>query len=69
MKLYEELESAIEEIVSGMDESPEFKMQFPKIIENFFDESYMDSDLNNAIEKIKFKEGSIGGNTDYRMGI
>lgn len=62
MKPYKELESAIEEIVDAMNESDDFKLQFPKVIENFFEDSYTDSDLNNAIEKIRLVEDSVNGN-------
>lgn len=62
MKLYSELKSAINEIVDEMNESDDFKLQFPKVIENYFEDSYTDSDLNNAIEKIRLLEDSTDGN-------
>jgi hypothetical protein len=62
MKLYNELSSAINEIVAGMNESDDFKLQYQKLIENCFDGSCIDSDLNNAIEKIRLVEDSADGN-------
>jgi hypothetical protein len=62
MKLYDELNNAINEIVATMNEHDDFKLQFPKIIENYFEDSYTDSDLNNAIEKIRLVEDNTNGN-------
>lgn len=62
MKIYKELHEAIQETLSTMDESPEFKMKFPLLIKNFFENSYVDSDLNDAIAKVKFAEDSNDGN-------
>jgi len=57
MKLYNELSEAIEETIDTMNESPEFEMQFRQLIRNYFDDSCADSDINDAIERVRFVEG------------
>lgn len=62
MKLYKELYEAIEEIVSSTEESNVFKSRFSKLIENYFENSYTERDINDVIELIEIPEEHINGN-------
>jgi hypothetical protein len=62
MKIYNELREAIKEVTADMDETEDFKMQFSNLIDNYFENSYGDSDVKNLIEKVKFEEVSSNGN-------
>ncbi|MDR7871650.1 MAG: hypothetical protein RIN55_12505 [Tissierellaceae bacterium] len=53
MKLYNELEVAIEEVMIDIDESRAFKNRFSKFIERFYERSYSISDLEDTIELIE----------------
>lgn len=56
MKLYNELLEALNETISDTEESIEFKTRFIKLVENYFDSSCADNDINNALELIKLSE-------------
>lgn len=62
MKLYQELSEAIIETVSSTQESTEFKVRFSKLIENYFDSSYTDRDINDVIELTSLSEEGTNGN-------
>lgn len=53
MKLYRELENAIEEMVDSVDEGEEFRRRFKKLIYNYYERSYGTQDLEDTIELIK----------------
>jgi hypothetical protein len=50
MKLYKELSEAISETIEVTQESDEFKTRLSKLIENYFENSYTDRDINEVIE-------------------
>lgn len=62
MKLYEELKEAMAEIVSATEESNEFKTRFSKLIENYFESSYTERDINDVIGLIGLTEESANEN-------
>jgi hypothetical protein len=62
MKLYEELSNAMNEVVSVTEESSDFKPRFTKLIENYFDSSYVERDIDDVIELINLSEGNSDGN-------
>lgn len=62
MELYDELRSAIKEILEGVSESIEFKSRFEKLVENYFDDSYTERDINEVIGLISTSEGDSSGN-------
>ena len=62
MKLYEELFAAQSETISATEESNEFKTRFSKLIENYYDSSYAESDINDVIGLIGLAEKSTNGN-------
>ncbi len=62
MKLYKELSDAMSEIISATKESTEFKARFLKLIENYFDNSYTERDINDVIELIGLTEDNTDGN-------
>lgn len=61
MKLYDELFKAISEVISVSEESNIFKTRFPKLVENFFENSYAERDINDTIELIGLTEESTNG--------
>ena len=62
MSLYLELSDAIREVIDSSPESVEFKQRFSKLIENYFDNSYQDSDISELIDLVKLVEGPEDGN-------
>lgn len=56
MEIYSELQSAISEIVSGLDETEKFKRQFKKLIENYYDDSVSTSEIENIVLNADFTE-------------
>jgi len=61
MKLYDELTVSISEIISVSDESAEFKARFSKLIENYFDSSYAERDINDVINMVGLTEAEANG--------
>lgn len=62
MSLYRELSDAIKEVVDSSPESVEFKHRFSKLIENYFDNSYQDSDISELIDLVQSVEDPEDGN-------
>lgn len=62
MSLYLELSDAIREVIDSSPESVEFKQRFSKLIENYFDNSYQDSDISELIDLVQLVEGPEDGN-------
>lgn len=62
MSLYRELSDAIKEVVDLSPESVEFKQRFSKLIENYFDNSYQDSDISELIDLVQSVEDPEDGN-------
>jgi hypothetical protein len=62
MKLYKELIEAVTEVVSGSIESTVFKNRFSKLIENFYEDSYAERDINDVIDQVNLVEDNINGN-------
>lgn len=62
MSLYRELSDAIKEVVDLSPESVEFKQRFSKLIENYFDNSYQDSDISELIDLVQSVEEPEDGN-------
>jgi hypothetical protein len=56
MKLYEELADAIIETVNSTEETDEFKLRLGKLIENYFENTYTESDIDSVIELIQHVE-------------
>lgn len=61
MKLYKELSDAMEEIITETEESEEFKSRLTGLIENHFEASSNESDINSLIELVRFMEESVDG--------
>jgi len=49
MKVYDELRESMQETVGNINETPEYKQRFIKLIENYFDQSYTDQDISDLI--------------------
>lgn len=49
MKVYDELRESMQETVGDINETPEYKQRFVKLIENYFDQSYTDQDISDLI--------------------
>lgn len=62
MKLYEELAEAMADTVAATEESNDFKSRFSKLIENYFEGSYAERDINDVIGLIGLAEESTNGN-------
>ena len=62
MKLYEELTQAMAETISATEESSTFKIRFSKLIENFFENSYAEHDINDVINLVDLVEENANGN-------
>jgi len=62
MKLYEELKDAIAEVTSVAEETSEYKVRFSKLIENYYDNSFAERDINDVIELIEFTGDCTNGN-------
>lgn len=62
MKLYDELSSAVKETLDSTNESMEFKSRFEKLIENYFDDSYTERDINEVISQISIPEENSNEN-------
>ncbi len=62
MSLYREISDAIREVIDSSPESVEFKQRFSKLIENYFDNSYQDSDISELIGLVQSMEDSEDGN-------
>lgn len=58
MSLYREISDAIREVIDPSPESAEFKLRFSKLIENYFDNSYQDSDISDLIALAQLMEDS-----------
>lgn len=56
MKLYDELQESVNDIIDIVDESSEFKSRFAKLISNYFNQSYTDSDILGLIDTIEARE-------------
>lgn len=62
MSLYREVSDAIREVIDSSPESTEFKQRFSKLIENYFDNSYQDSDISELIGLVQSMEDPEDGN-------
>lgn len=62
MSLYREISDAIKEVMDSSPESVEFKQRFAKLIENYFDNSYQDSDISELIDLVQSMEDTEDGN-------
>jgi len=62
MSLYREISDAIREVIALSPESVEFKQRFSKLIENYFDNSYQDSDISELIDLVQSMEDPEDGN-------
>ncbi len=62
MSLYREISDAIREVIDSSPESVEFKQRFSKLIENYFDNSYQDSDISELIGLVQSMEDPEDGN-------
>ncbi len=62
MSLYREISDAIREVIDSSPESAEFKRRFSKLIENYFDNSYQDSDISELIDLVQSMEDPEDGN-------
>ncbi len=62
MSLYREISDAIREVIDSSPESVEFKQRFSKLIENYFDNSYQDSDISELIDLVQPMEDPEDGN-------
>lgn len=62
MSLYRELSDAIKEVINLSTESVEFKQRFSKLVENYFDNSYQDSDISELIDLVQSMEDPEDGN-------
>lgn len=62
MKLYRELSDAVKEIISETEESTEFKSRLTGLIENHFEASSNESDINSLIELVCLLEESVDEN-------
>ena len=62
MSLYRELSDAIKEVINLSPESVEFKQRFSKLLENYFDNSYQDSDISELIDSVQSLEDPEDGN-------
>lgn len=62
MSLYRELSDAIKEVINLSPESVEFKQRFSKLLENYFDNSYQDSDISELIDSVQSMEDTEDGN-------
>lgn len=62
MKLYDELSSAVKETLDSTNESMELKSRFEKLIENYFDDSYTERDINEVISQISIPEENSNEN-------
>ncbi|KMZ53070.1 hypothetical protein [Dorea sp. D27] len=56
MEIYNELQIAISEVVSGLDEKEKFKRQFNKLIENYYADSVSASEIENIVLNADFTE-------------
>lgn len=54
MEIYNELQIAISEVVSGLDEKEKFKRQFNKLIENYYADSVSASEIENIVLNADF---------------
>lgn len=61
MSLYKELQEAITDSVESTSETSEFKRRFAKMIENYFDNNYQESDISELIDLVTIPE-------DYNHG-
>ncbi len=62
MNRYREIFDAIREVIDSSPESVEFKQRFSKLIENYFDNSYQDSDISELIGLVQSMEDPEDGN-------
>lgn len=62
MKLYKELSDAVIEIITEAEESEEFKTRLTGLIENHFEASSNESDINSLIELVRLMEESVDEN-------
>lgn len=62
MSLYREISDAIREVIDSSPESVEFKQRFSKLIENYFDNSYQDSDISELIDLVQLMGDPEDGN-------
>lgn len=61
MKLYEELSQAMAEMISVTDEPSIFKTRFFKLIENLYEDSYAEHDINDLINLASYVEENTNG--------
>lgn len=53
MKLYQELERTIEDVINTIDEEEDFKRRFKCLINKYYERSFGTQDLEDTIELVK----------------
>ena len=62
MIIYQELSTAIKDVLSKIEESDDFKKRLSKLIENYFDDNCQEVDISELIEIVSLPEDTSNEN-------